>query len=437
MTEFRYPTLRPALEQVIGYLNFSSGTHDPGIFRSLDQIHQHGLDQSTEHSVERLQAVLMSALDDLPKVSSAFTDVSQARNVLEFTFEHLLPGYRKFHSDLLFHLPAPWFSHPYFVARCLEVVLAQHNHDADIAVELRLDKALTTLNDYVGYRPVATLEHVHHHAYPHEKFRPVPVFVRGAGVSQGPHQEILEKALDILRQTSPDILSQAYFDLSMLEEVAVDVRAYDFDHPVNRRPNYHFGLWDPDEIGNDGYYHRFVIHKITLDAMLKRLEQDPEVPREYRVFEVAAVLAGTMLMGAGVSGSAPDSHDSNVTLSTLLPTIANYRDDFYESLFDQVSGDHRAHLENEMKEKRQPFGGARQHLNAELGARRASQVQHVQLSKIYAKMGYETASAQQAAIVPVASARLICQIDCLLSASADQILQRRRQLSRRFLRVIV
>lgn len=432
MSEFRYPALRPTLEQVIGYLNYSSGSHDPAIFRALDDL-QHQWRESAppasdpETAPARLFDLLSIALEDLPRVSPAFSDVSQATDVIRFTFDHLLPAYRAFHSDLLFHLPECWFSHPFFMVRCFEVVLSQMQTHPNQDTAERLEQALATLNDYVGYRPVATLEKVRHQAYPHEKFRPVPIYVKRAGVSHGTHQEVVQRALDILRETDPDILSQAYFDLNQLEEIAVDVRAYDFDHPVNRRPNYHFGLWDPDHIGQDGYYHRFVIHKITLDAMLKRMDHDPDVPHEFRVYEVAAVLAGTMLMGAGISGAAPNSHDSNETLSTLLPAIANYRDDFYESLFDKVSGPHREYLERELKEKRQPFGGARQHLNAELGARRASQVQHVQLSKIYAKMGYEDASAEQALVVPVASARLICQIDCLLSAAADQIVRRRLQ----------
>ena len=50
------------------------------------------------------------------------------------------------------------------------------------------------------------------------------------------------------------------------------------------------------------------------------------------LFEEAAVLAGTMLMGSGVSGNRPDAHDSTVTLATLVQQIAVYRDAFYEQL---------------------------------------------------------------------------------------------------------
>ena len=50
------------------------------------------------------------------------------------------------------------------------------------------------------------------------------------------------------------------------------------------------------------------------------------------------MLAGTILMGSGITGSGPDCHDSSVTLSTLLPHIANYRDAFYDELLERLSG---------------------------------------------------------------------------------------------------
>ena len=55
----------------------------------------------------------------------------------------------------------------------------------------------------------------------------------------------------------------------------------------------------------------------------------------------------------------------------------------------------------------QPFGVARQHLNSQLARRRASQLEHVQLAKIFARMGYPEAAAKQADIVPTASASVL------------------------------
>ena len=59
---------------------------------------------------------------------------------------------------------------------------------------------------------------------------------------------------------------------------------------------------------------------------------------------------------------------------------------------------------------------ARQHLNHVLARRRAEQVQRVQLAIIFAKLGYTDAALQQARIVPVASARIACEIQCRLTS---------------------
>ena len=71
--------------------------------------------------------------------------------------------------------------------------------------------------------------------------------------------------------------------------------------------------------------------------------------------------------------------------------------------------------------RRQPFGGARQHLNAWLARRRASQLEHVHLAKIFARMGHAEAANRQAGIVPVASARMLCEIDCRLTAGIQAV----------------
>ena len=98
------------------------------------------------------------------------------------------------------------------------------------------------------------------------------------------------------------------------KSLAIDPRAYDFDHPVNKRPNYHFGQWDPHCIDNQGRYRRFVVQQVTLQALMARLEEVEEMPPEELLFEAAGVLAGTILMASGISGSGPDTHDSSVTL---------------------------------------------------------------------------------------------------------------------------
>ena len=143
-----------------------------------------------------------------------------------------------------------------------------------------------------------------------------------------------------MRSTDADVLTRAYFDPALLEELAVDPRAYDFDHPVNKRPNYHFGQWDPHRIDGRGRYRRFVLQEVTLDAVFQRTQDQHELPPEEVLFEAGAVLAGTMLMASAVSGNGPDAHDSSVTLSTLLPRIVRCREDFYNRLLSKVPGPH-------------------------------------------------------------------------------------------------
>src|SRR6185295_17315196 len=102
--------------------------------------------------------------------------------------------------------------------------------------------------------------------YDHERVRPVPLYIAGAGVACGKYHELVSATLQILAATDPDVLRLAYFDPELLDELAFDPRAYDFNHPVNKRPNYHFGLWDPHIIDQRGYYRRFVLQQTLLEA---------------------------------------------------------------------------------------------------------------------------------------------------------------------------
>jgi hypothetical protein len=149
---------------------------------------------------------------------------------------------------------------------------------------------------------------------------------------------------------------------------------------------------------------------------MDRVLQNTDLPEEERLMEAAAVLAGTILMASGISGRGPDTHDSNTSLATLLPQIAANRDAFYQRLFARMEGKHAQRLKKEAAELRQPFGGARQHLNAALARRRASQLEHIHLARLYARMGYFAAAEREANVAPTASARMLCQIDCRLTA---------------------
>ncbi len=410
------------MEEIVGYLNFSSGVSDPKFLRNLNELFR-SLDEVGDEALALIGQLLTQTIERLKTNGGAFADTTQADAVIRILIEHFLPEYREFHRDLLFHQESYDLWQPFFVGRACEAILSQGSpwDETDRIVA----GALEQINDFVGYRPVATLESGSlSEPYPHEFVRPIPLYIRGAGVAMGRYERIITLALNILANTDEHLLGKAWFDLDRLEEIALDPRAYDFDHPVNRRPNYHFGQWDPHHITGDGFYSRFVLQQVTLDALLSRCESEtyPEDSDEEECWlEAASVLAGTMLMAAGTSGDGPTRHDSNVTLSTLLPHIANYRDEFYEQLLSQIEGDHGSRLLEEAERFRQPFGAARQHLNHELARRRALQMQRVHLAYLYARLGYPAAAQRQADSVRVPAARMLSEIYCRLTEGHDAI----------------
>lgn len=416
------PDEAEAVEKILGHLNFSSGAPDPRLLANLNQLWKsEAITDSSEPRWQAVGSLLQAELGRLSGESAALQDASQAAAILDLVWNQTLPGYFEYHQDLLFHQTADRLFNAFFVGRACEAVLAfgePWNETQRIKTA-----AITHLNDYLGYRPVAVLESKKIEPYPHERLRPIPLLVRDAGVAAGPYEEVVSRAIELLNQTDDDILQTAYFDPRVLDELAIDPRAYDFDHPVNKRPNYHFGQWDPHHIDNQGRYTRFVVQQATLDALMQRLDSEEAPPAELMV-EAAAVLAGIILMGAGISGAGPDTHDSRTTLSTLLPQIAGYRDAFYERLLSRIPGKHGKRLVAEAAERRQPLGSARQHLNAQLARRRAAQLEHVQLAKLFARMGYPDAAKQEANVVPTPSARMLCRIDCRITATQAAISER-------------
>ena len=432
------PTVHPdaclsaLLEEAIGYLNFSSGASDPKFLRAISTLFaavECNCDNGQQPAAELCDS-LQRRMNELASSASAFGDVSQARAVIGLLRDHLLPAYRAFHRDLLWHQSDRELWRPLFLGRAFEAILSQGGPWNEM--KRIVDGALESLNDYLGYRPVAVLESERQmEPYAHERVCPIPLYVKEVGVAPGIYKELVEQALAVLNQCDPDIRQQAWFDPQLVEELAVDPRAYDFDHPASKRPNHHFGQWDLHRVDNRGYYRRFVLQQITLDAMLNRVnsqtscanggEANPAPSRDELLFEAAAVLAGTILMASGTTGNGPDCHNSDVTLSNLLPRIAAYRDQFYAGLLAQTTGPLGDRLRAEAQRTRQPFGGARQHLNHELARRRAIQMQHVHLAQLYARMGYPEAALAEANGVRIASARMLCQVYCLLTASHQAI----------------
>ncbi|TWU27081.1 hypothetical protein Pla52o_09400 [Novipirellula galeiformis] len=405
------------LRRLAGYLNFSSGTSDPATFAAWNQVYQQasaGDPLSGPPAWLVLKDWMNETLDSLQASQSAFRDTSQAKRVVKILWSDLLPAYVDYHRDLLFHQQPELLFNGFFMGRAADVILAIAfgKQDSPLSDDAIVEMAIEQLNDYVGYRPVPVLENRRCEPYPHEFVRPIPLYIAGAGISAGPYHKIIASAIEVLRNTDPEILRAAAFDLDRVDELSLDPRAFDFDHPVNRRPNYHFGGWDTRSITLDGYFNRFVLRQVTLDALLSRLREPSEIDPAELLSEAATVLAGTILMASGISGWGPGAYTSDITLTSLMKPIALYRDAFYEDRLQQLTGEHAERLAREQQMRRQPFGAVRQHLNAALAERRAVQVQHVQLARMYARMGYPDAAKRQADTVPAASARMFCRIDC-------------------------
>lgn len=400
------PDEETALKESLGYLNFSSGAGDSRFQANLDRLQRWLAPIDGQPPVKRL---LQARLAELAVSSPAFQNSEQAGAVLNLVFDHVLPAYRRHHADLLFHLAAEDFFQPFFLARVVEAVLQQGAPWSEI--DRITSGAVKHLNDFLGHRPVAVLETGQQmQPYPHERFRPVPLFIKGAGAAAGRYRDLIAGALEILAQMPGDILSSAYFDVSLMDELALDVRAYDHAHPVYKRTNYTFGEWDPHCLDVSGRYRRFVVRAVILDALRDWISQAHDVPADEQVREASAVLAGTMLMASSVSGSGPDTHDSNVSLTSLLPKIARQRDAFYARLLQTMKGKHADRLRREAQVVQQPFGRIRQHLNLYLAHYGCRQMQRAHLAYLFARMGYAAAAREQAAIIPAAATRFETEI---------------------------
>jgi len=416
-------------QEIVGYLNFSSGAEDPRFLGNLNRLFElidccpggHHVPMVGEPTWKAVYHFLAKTLQELhgrdPHAGApAFRQIEQAEAVLGLVFDHTLPAYRQFHCDLLFHQSEESLFQPLFVGRVCEAVL-QQGGPWDQADRIA-GGAISQLNDYLGHRPVAVLRTQQKiQPYAHEWVRPIPLFIAGAGVGVGRYHDLVARALEILQTIDSTLQFESMFDPTLLEELALDPRAYDFDHPVNKRPNYLFGQWDLGKLDNAGRCRRFIVQQVSLDAMLDRVDHRGNLPYEEALYEAAAVLAGTILMGSRISGNRPEAHDSDTTLASLVQQIAVYRDSFYEQLLARLKGPLADRLRAEALSVRQPFGGVRQHFNQHMARCRAEQLQHVHLAELFARMGRTDAAQRQVRVVPVASARMKCDIHCRLTTA--------------------
>ncbi len=409
--------------KLVGYLNFSDGRPDPKFRAGVADIWAALLAAGDPTPWQTLPRWLTARADELQAGgAAAYADVTQAKDVIAGGLVELPPLYRRHHADLLAHQPDDALFAPFFLVRCAEATLAARGTGKPLRT------ALAGLNDFVGYRPIALLEsRPQTDFYPHEKVAPVPLYFRGVGAAPGKYADVVRPTLELLAATNPDRLAAASFDLTRMDELAMDPRAVDHFHPVNKRPSVLFGEWDPHRIDNQGYYRRFVLRQPTLDALLKWAGDGG------RWFEAAAALCGTILMGAGVSGSGPTDHDSSVTLSGLVQKIARYRDDFYKHLLAESRGPDGDRLRDEAARLKQPFAGVRQYLNATIAAERALHLQERRLALLFASMGYPAAARERAGRIPAPAARFATEVRLRQTEAGQAVLAGKLADARRLL----
>jgi hypothetical protein len=408
------------LRDLLGYLNFSQGAPSPRFRACLNELFA---PKRKPQNPTQLRQILLNSLDQLRAAGEpVFTESAQATEIILFTLDQFLPAYRSHHSDLLAHVPEHEFFSPFLLAKMFEAALSTraelgclNNHPNAIP------NTLPKLNLYVGYRPIPVLENGRRsEVYAHERFCPLPLYISDVGVAHGPWQPLITATVRFLSELPQELLHGSHFSFDRLHELCLDLRAHDHAHPVTKRTNYVFGEWDPDEIDTKGFFRRFMVRRLILDALQSWVERnkDPDDPHYVldpeRLYDASVVLAGTILMASAISGSGPGTWDSSVSLTTLLPIVARQRDQFYQRLLEIAQGERGRRLKKLARETRQPFGHVRHDLNMFLSKYGADQIQHRHLSWMFARMGYEQASREEASFIPCLSARFESEIQARL-----------------------
>lgn len=439
-----------AFPEIVGYLNFSSGRPEPKFQAHLNQLAL----LHPNWSWTDLRAELVKAVDRLHGTSVAFENCDQARRVIAGVFDQLVPAYRHHHRDLLTHLTDGELQSPLFLARLFEALLAEFaEHRESMAGPVPASDttaasdpaspdaatagppstiepiptewiagALARLNDFLGFRPIAVLENGRRmEAYAHERCRPIPLYLRGVGVAAGRWRKLIEATFELLAKTPEDLRNDAYFQLEHLDELALDPRSHDHLHPVNKRTNYLFGEWDPSLIDIEGNYRRFVVRKVILDALLQWMSEQKRVAEAEVVYDAAVVLAGTILMASSISGSGPATHDSTVSLTTLLPKVARQRDEFYARVLQTTEGPRAKRLQRHARVTQQPFGHVRQYLNMYLAQYGSQQIQRRHIAYLFSRMGFPDAARKQAEIIRCTAARFESELQWRITAARLQL----------------
>lgn len=279
-------------------------------------------------------------------------------------------------------------------------------------------RAMGHFHDFVGYRPVPILEsgrkvRVHNG----ERHRPGILWWPGVGVAPIPEAPMVARTIHWLNHAPSDILEDAGFSMSALTELAVDLREYDHSQPAAQRPNHLFGEWDPERVDNKGRFTRMVVRSMLLRLLWDQVENpgpgDP-TDRLERLEEAAILLAGVILMSAGVLGQGPESVDPTKSLAFIIPKIAAYRDAFYGQVMTALPKAHRMRLEAEARLLKQPLGRVRQSLNRAISAQRATQLQNRLLARLFGRLGLTELAMERIGSIRVPSVRLMVEFERLI-----------------------
>ena len=184
------PKDRQALDEALGYLNFSTGASDRQFLANLNQLFRtlagassgrRGQGKKSDKTGapppsprHELAALLRQRLDELSQQAGTFSDVNQARRVIDLFDNHVLRDYREFHRDLLAHQDEAVLFNALFCGRVFEAILGELAEGGDADTDAISAAIVKRLNDYMGNRPLATLETRLTEPYHHEWHRPVP-----------------------------------------------------------------------------------------------------------------------------------------------------------------------------------------------------------------------------------------------------------------------
>ena len=256
---------------LLGYLNFSDGRPDPRWQKQLNEAYSWLAGHGEAKPWQALLEWLRAGLGRLEGTSAAFRDVTQADQVLT-AVPRVLAAYRA----------APCRSpRPSARRGAVPAVLPGPGLRGGAGSAGAPGRGERRRRHQCRCQPAQRFHRLPSHRHPGITAAGRTVRTRTApacaGVPArrrrglGAYHDLISRALEILNDTDPQLLAEAHFELPLLDELAIDVRAYDHGHPVNRRPNYVFGEWDPHQIDNSGRYRRYVVRKITLDALLDRV----------------------------------------------------------------------------------------------------------------------------------------------------------------------